>query len=603
MPGGNRPDRGCETAPRESGQTSVQSLSTRELDQPTEEAKQMTAGMAGAVSHVEVDWHQIDWDAANRVVCRLQARIVQATQEGRWNKVHALQRLLTHSYSGKVIAVRRVTENQGKKTPGVDGDTWNTPEKKAQAVMELRQRGYRPHPLRRVRIPKSNGKTRPLGIPTMRDRAMQALYLLALDPVAETTADANSYGFRKERSTADAIAQCFNVLSHPTSAEWILDADIKACYDRISHDWLLSHVPMDKQILRGWLKAGFMEQGLVHPTVAGTPQGGIISPVVANLALDGLEHVLRHHYPKSNATGRATRVNLIRYADDFIITGRTKDLLETEVKPLVVAFLAERGLELSAEKTRIVHIEEGFDFLGQNVRKYRGKLLIKPANPNVKAFLAKVRRIIKTNKGASAGNLIVQLNPVIRGWALYHRHVVSKKTFRSVDHAIFRALWQWARRRHAKKGSRWTKEKYFRTIGTRKWTFVGTTTDDQGRKRLHDLVYAVDVPIVRHIKIRGSAHPYDPAWEPYFEQRLGVKMAANLRGRRQLLYLWKQQAGICPVCRQLLTVLGEWHNHHKVWRSKGGSDTADNRVLVHPTCHMKFHSPTVAKPRPVTGAE
>jgi len=563
----------------------------------------MTAHRAGAASHGDVDWHQIDWEAANCVVRRLQARIVKATQEGRWNKVQALQRLLTHSYSGKVLAVRRVTENQGKKTPGVDGDTWNTPEKKAQAVMELRQRGYRPHPLRRVRIPKNNGKTRPLGIPTMRDRAMQALYLLALDPVAETKADPNSYGFRKERSTADAIAQCFNALSHPTSAEWIFDADIKACFDRISHDWLLCHVPMDKRILRGWLKAGFMERRVVYPTLGGTPQGGIISPVLANLALDGLEHVLHRHYPKSSPRGRSARVNLIRYADDFIITGRSKDLLETEVRPLVEAFLTERGLALSAEKTRIVHIEDGFDFLGQNVRKYRGKLLIKPAKANVKAFLAKVRRIIKTNKGASAGNLIVQLNPVIRGWALYHRHVVSKKTFRSVDRAIFLALWQWARRRHAKKGSRWIKEKYFRTMGTRTWAFVGTTIDDQGHKRLHDLVYAVDIPIVRHVKIRRLAHPYDPVWEPYFEQRLGVKMAAHLRGRRQLLSLWKQQSGICPVCRQRLAVLGEWHNHHKVWRSRGGSDAAENRVLVHPTCHMKLHSPAVMEPRPVTGAE
>jgi RNA-directed DNA polymerase len=480
----------------------------------------MMAETAGATSHADVDWRQIDWDAANRIVRRLQARIVQATQEGKWNKVHALQHLLTHSYSGKVMAVRRVTENQGKRTPGVDGITWDTPEKKAQAVRELRQRGYRPQPLRRVRIPKSNGKTRPLGIPTIKDRAMQALYLLALDPIAETVADPNSYGFRKERSTADAIAQCFNVLSRPLNAEWILDADINGCFDHISHEWLLAHVSMEKHILQQWLKAGFMERGMVHATEDGTPQGGIISPVLANLALDGLEHALRRRYPRSNARGRAARVNLVRYADDFIITGRTKDLLEAEVRPIVQAFLAERGLELSEEKTRIVHIEDGFDFLGQNVRKYRGKLLIKPAKTNVQAFLAKVRRIIKTNKGAAAGNLIMQLNPVIRGWALYHRHVVSKKTFKSVDRAIFHALWQWARRRHATKGSRWIKQKYFRTVGTRTWTFVGTTSDAPGHGTTRDLVYAVDVAIVRHIKIRGMAHPYDPGWEPYFEQRL-----------------------------------------------------------------------------------
>ena len=251
----------------------------------TENAPDVDA--AGASFHEVTDWHAIDWESANHHVRRLQARIVKATKEKRWGKVKALQRLLTHSFSGKALAVRRVTENQGKNTPGVDKVTWNTPRKKLNAIYSLRQRDYHPQPLRRVYIPKKNGAKRPLGIPVMKCRAMQALYLLALDPVAETTADPNSYGFRSQRSTADAIEQCFNVLGKRASPQWILEGDIKGCFDAISHEWLLTHIPLEKAILKKWLKAGYMEQHILHPTEAGTPQGGTISPVLANMTLDG----------------------------------------------------------------------------------------------------------------------------------------------------------------------------------------------------------------------------------------------------------------------------------------------------------------------------
>jgi RNA-directed DNA polymerase len=533
---------------RENGQTSIGSFFTREFGETTKKAKQMTTETSktvGAASHGKVSWHAIDWQKAHENVRRLQVRIVKATQEGRWGKVKALQRLLTHSYSAKVIAVKRVTENQGKWTPGVDGEIWDTPDKKARAIMKLQQRNYHPLPLRRIYIPKSDGKRqRPLGIPAMVDRAMQALYLQALDPIAETTADPNSYGFRMERSTADAIEQCHTVLSVKGGAQWILEGDIRACFDQISHEWLLTHIPMDKVILRKWLKAGYMEKNVFHPTEAGTPQGAICSPVLANLTLDGLEKEIRIRYPKATTRSGKAKVNLVRFADDFVITGSTKELLETEIQPLVEQFMQERGLELSPEKTRITHISDGFDFLGQHIGKYGGKILTRPSRKNTMKFLSKVRTIIKSNKQAIAGNLILQLNPVIRGWTNYHRHGSSKRTFSTMDHAIFQSLWQWAKRRHPKKSKRWIKEKYFKTVGERNWVFQGQIEGKDGHSRTVRLYNAASVPIQRHTKIKGEANPYDPLWETYFEERLDMKMASNLHERRKLLYLWKEQNGV-----------------------------------------------------------
>jgi RNA-directed DNA polymerase len=557
------------------------------------------ADATGAPFHGVTDWHAIDWQNVNHTVRRLQARIVKATQEKRWGKVKALQRLLTHSFSGKALAVRRVTENQGKNTPGVDKVTWNTPHKKINAISRLRQRDYHPQPLRRIYIPKKNGKKRALGIPVMKCRAMQALYLLALDPVAETTADPNSYGFRPQRSTADAIEQCFNVLGKRTSPQWILEGDIQGCFDAISHEWLLAHIPMDKRMLKKWLKAGYMEQRILYPTEAGTPQGGIVSPVLANMTLDGLERVLDELFRPTTVAGRKAKVHLIRYADDFVIAGSSRELLEQEVKPVVEAFLRERGLTLSQEKTSITHIEDGFDFLGQQVRKYkmgkRHKLLITPSKKNVKTFLEKIRGIVRANKAISAGKLIAKLNPVIRGWVNYHRHVVSKDIFSSVDEVIFQTIRRWARRRHPWKSNAWVVKKYFTSIGGNNWVFAGTVDEHPCY-----LTNADSVPIIRHVKIRAEANPYDPTWESYFEKRLDVHIAATLKGKRWLLTLWKEQNGLCPVCTQKITKITGWHSHHILGRSKGGSDAAENRVLLHPTCHHQVHSQglSVTKPRP-----
>ena len=386
-----------------------------------------------APSRETMSWHSIDWAKCHRYVKRLQARIVQATEEGRWGKVKTLQWLLTHSLSGKALAVKRVTENKGKKTPGVDGETWSTPEARTDAMMSLRRRGYQPQPLRRVYIPKSNGKQRPLGIPTMTDRAMQALYLLALDPVSETTADRNSYGFRKARSAHDALEQCFTALGKPSkSAQWVLDADIKGCFDNIDHDWMLRLIPTDTQVLRKWLKAGYVERASLFPTEVGTPQGGIISPTLANMVLDGLEHRLKERIRKrKSANGTVVhnpKINLIRYADDFIVTGDSPETL-AKVKEVVVEFLTERGLELSPEKTRIVHLSEGFNFLGQNVRLYGDKILIKPSKEAQTKIYDKIRGIVQRNKSIEQRDLIRMLNPVIQGCVNYHRHAVSSVVF------------------------------------------------------------------------------------------------------------------------------------------------------------------------------
>ncbi len=563
-----------------------------------------TARAVGAVSREAAEWHAIDWQAINRNVRRLQVRIVQATKESRWGRVRALQRLLTHSYSGKVLAVRRVTENKGKVTPGVDQEIWDTPEKKTQAVHALKRRGYRSQPLRRVYIPKSDGKTmRPLGIPTMIDRGQQALHLLALDPVVETTADRNSYGFRQKRSCADAIGQCFLVL-RSANAQWILEGDIKSCFDKISHDWLLAHVPMDRVILQKWLKSGYMEKHVLHESTDGTPQGGIISPALANCALDGLERLLQEKFPARKRLksfgGEKPCVHLVRYADDFVITSKSKELLEGEIKPLVEQFVQERGLELSPTKTVVTHVERGFDFLGQNVRRYpKGKLLIKPSKKNVGTFLNGIRRIIKDAHGASAADLIDQLNPRIRGWANYHRHVVSKRTFGRVDHTIFSNLWQWARRRHPNKPSRWVKAKYFERRRGRDWTFFDETCDDEGRPNKVWLYNAKSTPIKRHVKVKGEANPYDPTYETYFEEREGAHMLDTFRGTRTLRFLWHEQRGLCTLCNTKITRITGWRLHYCVPRVKGGSTGATNCVLLHPECHDRVHRQrlSVSKPR------
>ncbi len=473
--------------------------------------------LIGASSARTKAWDVINWRAVEIHVQRLQLRIAKAIKIGRYNRAKSLQWLLTHSFYAKLLAVKRVTQNRGKNTPGVDRIIWKTPAKKMQAAKALKRRGYRPQPLRRIYIPKKNGKQRPLGIPTMADRSQQALHLLALEPIADILADKNSYGFRPKRSAHDAIEQCFKVLAGKHCAQWILEGDIKSCFDKISHEWLINHAKMDKEILRKWLKAGYMESKSFHQTEEGTPQGGIISPTLANIALDGLEAAVKKAAQKGN------KIHFVRYADDFIATAASKKILEDVIHPIITAFLEERGLELSIEKTKITHIDEGFDFLGYNIRKYGGKLLIKPAKRGIKTFLSSIREMIKTKRAVKTEVLIYSLNSKIRGWVNYYRHCVAKETFTYVDHCIFQTLWRWTKRRHPKKSTSWIRKKYFTQSGLMGWCFYSVVRR-KGQQIPVLLNIANQTRIQRHVKVRADASPYDPDYKDYFMNRNSKRM-------------------------------------------------------------------------------
>lgn len=526
-------------------------------------------------------WDRIDWTKAELAVRKLQARIVKAQKEGRYNKVKALQWTLTHSFYAKALAVKRVTSNGGGNTPGVDMETWEKPEAKTQAISELKRRGYQPKPLRRVHIKKSNGKLRPLGIPTMKDRAMQALYLMALEPVSETTADSRSYGFRKERRCMDAVMQCHNILRKGYSPEWILEGDIKGCFDHISHEWLLANIPMDKAILRKWLKCGYIFNKQMFPTEEGTPQGGIISPTLANMTLDGLQKVLAEKYKRVRIKGKlySPMVNLVRYADDFIITCENRETLEKEIKPLVADFMSERGLTLSEEKTVITNIHDGFDFLGFNIRKFGNEILTKPTKKAEKRFMENIRKVTKGHKGCKQESLIRMLNAKIRGWGAYYQHGATRDSFHRIDHQIFLALWQWAKRRHSKKGKRWIKDRYWHNIRGNSWTFAAKFKKSNGKEdQLTLLKLASSFPFLQYTQIKGDMNPFDADCRLYFNKRMKSKMLVTLKGRKSLLYLWEKQGRKCPIC-------GEPIDTHKAWNVMPTvQDGRKCNMLVHDEC-------------------
>ena len=528
---------------------------------------------------LEKQWNSIDWDKAEKVVNRLQARIVKATQRKNWNDVKRLQYLLTHSFYAKAIAVRRVTTNKGKRTAGVDGTLWETPSKKMNAVNTLTDKGYKASPLRRVYIAKKDKKKkRPLGIPTMYDRAMQALYALALDPVSEATADTKSFGFRKGRCAQDACEFIFTALARrDISPNWILEGDIKGCFDHISHEWLMNNIPMDKTVLKQFLKAGFIFEGDLFPTEDGTPQGGIISPILANMTLDGMQKVLEDRFHTNNK-GRvdlrfknANKVNFIRYADDFIVTAATEEIA-MEAKEILKTFLQTRGLELSEEKTVVTHIDDGFDFLGWTFRKFDGKLIIKPSKKSIKAIVSKLSdTIIVRGKAWDQDVLIMKLNEQIRGWTNYHQSVVASEAFAHLDYVLYELLWHWAKRRHPKKGKWWISTKYWHRKGNREWVFCNEN---------HELIRVDHTPIVRHRKVSVTKNPYIDT--EYFIQRKFNQGMERLTGRFKTI--WKNQEGKCALCGMPLDIREDRAIFFRIPRSQGGKEEVSNMAYVHTHC-------------------
>lgn len=531
---------------------------------------------------LESQWKSIDWKRAETEVNRLQVRIVKATQEKKWNTVKRLQYLLTHSYYAKALAVRKVTTNKGKKTSGVDKELWSTTASKMRGVLTLTDKGYKAKPLRRVYIEKKGKKAkRPLGIPCMYDRAMQALYALALDPVSEATADTKSFGFRKGRCAQDACEYIFTALSRKGCAQWVLEGDIKGCFDHISHEWLVENIPMDKSVLKQFLKAGFVFGNELFPTDEGTPQGGVISPILANMALDGMQKVLSDRF-HTNRLGRvdnrfqlANQVYLVRYADDFIVTASTKEIAE-EAKELIRDFLKARGLELSEEKTCISHIDDGFDMLGWTFRKFKGKLIVKPSKKALKALKASLSEtILRRGKAWKQEVLIEKLNQQIRGWTNYHQSVCASEAFAHIDYILYELLWRWAKRRHPHKGRWWVSTNYWHRRGNRNWVFSA-----EGK----ELLRVDHIPIVRHTKVRMDANPYLDT--QYFTERKFKHGMKRLSGRFQ--QVWKNQNGCCYHCGQPMEVSDEREIFFKVPKIMGGKDEVRNMAYVHSHCQQIY---------------
>jgi RNA-directed DNA polymerase len=470
----------------------------------------------------KTQWKNIDWKKVIKSINRLQTRITKAVLEGKWHLVKRLQYLITHSFYAKLLAVRTICQNKGKRTAGIDGEKWLTSKTKMNAALSLSDKKYKAKPLRRVYIEKpGKKKKRPLGIPTMYDRAMQALYAFALGPVAEATADIASFGFRKYRSAQDACEQAFICLSRRDSAQWILEGDIKGCFDNINHQWLLDNILMDRSILTQFLKAGFVYNHHLNPTKAGTPQGGIISPILANMTLDGIERVIASKYysGKSWKSRNPKKVNFLRYADDFIVTADSEETAK-EIMDFIELFLKERGLELSEEKTLITHIDKGFDFLGWNFRKYNGKLFIKPSKKSIDSVTRKISDTIKGGKAWPQKNLIGALNPIITGWTNYHQSVVSKDIYSKLDYKVWNMLWKWAKRRHPKKSRSWIAKKYWHSEGTRNWVFSTEKTK---------LMLFLDTKIVRHIRLKLNMNPYLD--KEYFNARRYKLRARKIAGK------------------------------------------------------------------------
>jgi RNA-directed DNA polymerase len=546
--------------------------------------------MARVVIHSE-DWQTLPWKHYQRNVFRLQKRIYQAARRGEWKRVHKLQRLLLHSWSARCLAVRRVTqENHGKRTPGVDGIAVLTLQQRVTLAHQLRYlKGWQTQPIRRVYIPKpGTTEKRGLGIPIMADRAGQALVKLALEPEWEAQFEPNSYGFRPGRSAHDAIEAIFTTIC--LKPKYVYDADIAKCFDRISWKALLDKlnaIPPIQRLVREWLRAGVMDNGRMLYPEAGTPQGGVLSPLLANIALHGFETAVV-------GVSKRFRITVCRYADDFVILCQDLDTLKAAIAR-AETWLAEMGLQIKASKTRLTHPLDhyegnaGFDFLGFNIRQYhvsqyrtrtyRGqsgfKTIIKPSAQGVLRHTRAMRAMIHQHVGAPQAALIATLNPAIRGWTLYYRTCVAKRTFSKMDMQTDYTLTRWAQRRHPGKTRTWCFHRYWRRPSTRTSFSDGT----------HTLIHYADMPIIRHIKVKGDKSPYDGDWI-YWGERLGQDPTRPIRVTK----LVKQQQGRCNHCGLRFMADDTLEVHHR-----DGNRTNNryaNLALLHLHCHDQVHGPS-----------